>query len=79
MYHDYCGQRGEVMKIKITKPLTDLQPYARPRVGELYEVKEVREARFNPARNRGYVIQVGSTDVMVLPDECEVIGRELAR
>lgn len=67
------------MKIKITKYLTDLQPYARPRVGEVYEVKEVKEARFNPIRNRGYVIQVGSTDVMVLPDECEVIGCELAR
>lgn len=54
------------MKIKITKYLADLQPYARPIVGKVYEVKELKEARFNPARNRGYVIQVGSTDVMVL-------------
>lgn len=67
------------MKIRITKYLTDLQPYARPIVGKVYVIKEIKEARFNPARNRGYAIQVGSTDVMVLPDECEVIGCELAR
>lgn len=62
------------MKIKIIKHLTDLQPYARPKIGGVYEVKEVKEARYNPIRNKGYVIQVGSTDVMVLPDECVIVG-----
>ena len=61
------------IKIKITKDITDLKPYARPKVGWMYEVKDVKKAGYNPCGNKGYVISVGSTDVMILANECEIV------
>jgi len=62
------------MKIKIIKNIMDIRDESiRPIKGKVYEVTDVKPARFNPCKNKGYIIKVNGKEVMIFADECEVL------
>ena len=61
------------MRIRVTKPLLDVQERKRPRVGYVFDVIEVKEAKYKPNENNIKIIECCGNRLSVLNDECEIL------